>query len=1127
MKNIKPYLYLSLIILFTFLSDYSFSQLTVSIISEKATEISDKSITSTSGNNSNIVSVGKFPPKAKPTNISKGSFFETRRTLIEFDVQSNIPSNAIIISAEIKIFQNSISGLPPFLLTSRVTSPWDENSTNWSNQPNYSIIDDVSNSTEESGWRIIDVTDHVQKMVSGVYTNYGWQLRHLNEIENLSKNVRFRSDDYSDAMFHPKLEVSYYLPMSIVDAIIDHESSEESNDGSILPILTGGPGGTYTYQWYNTSGIMSGRDSLGISGLSYGWYGLEVSSSTPGIEPFYYAFLLGNKTSQTNIDFNPGPNFIDDAMVDDHRTGLYLNRGSNVASIAENWTNGGVWYDRMELIRFRLWIDGILEFSEAEMSLFGNGHNPLSRPNGSELLLISEDWDEKIVTFSNQPTFNSTILTDVPATTTPNQNSVLDISNFSNYWKKKPLNNFGMILKLDTYTNQYTRQKYHSSDNTDASKRPKINFTFSVNIPSITMEWDSIKEKGDVSVSLQRILNKVGPYHYFLSSDSLVDLNSTYSYLKDSIGMNIDSVDFFTGKNIEENHVFNQVNAGKYYVLVFDSEGTKILNQAVYVNPEIKLNSSTGLNVEGNIISATATSSKGFLDLNASEYTKGELNFDIDSTSYTSSEQYFGLNDIDETSTNIEDMLHGFVLSNNSVYPVKNNIKSTVSHSIGNSTTLSFKFAEGTLFLFADFKVIDTIFLDTTIIFKPVLGLKSGTKTTISLSGANSASAKKYKLIVKTPHLPTCSSNLGTITLKINYSPLIQPFTFEVNEISDDQNPIFINSGTIPTNTVIPISFSTSSNPLSAGIYEIKIYHSNGNLITTEKVYLGFETEWIDNEGYDLSPNTFSLERNNLIPSEYSNARSSNGLFYGETGWMVFTPKMDATSTSIQFMRFSYLNPHEKNILSTPSIEPTALIFIDAISKTMLFTGGINNNLVPFTTTDKIYVFFKTNVIDVYQNGQLLYSVPRNPGIIRIRANSSAQFDGYSDVITSFGCIDKEKQFAELKYELDGYYHPMKNGKINFIYNQEYNSEILNFKIYSQKNNLIRTNTHYPTIVVNNGKNYISLDVTPNSGCLGQGYFYLEVTNEKKEKQYLRFYNSFDDCTPSFPPLDPSEEEQF
>jgi hypothetical protein len=99
-----------------------------------------------------------------------------------------------------------------------------------------------------------------------------------------------------------------------------------------------------------------------------------------------------------------------------------------------------------------------------------------------------------------------------------------------------------------------------------------------------------------------------------------------------------------------------------------------------------------------------------------------------------------------------------------------------------------------------------------------------------------------------------------------------------------------------------------------------------------------------------------------------------------------------------------------------------------------------------------------------------------------------------------------------LKRELDaGCYYT--RGTLNFKFDEEYNDTdgLLEFTIYNDKTHTVKTTNQLIPIALPSsyGEKWFSLnlldcDISP-TGLIGNGYYILEVKNEKKEKWYLRF----------------------
>lgn len=477
-----------ILLLFTILlcAAASFSQLqNTVVISEKCTNSSSSSPTYTGASTSTIVATGR---------LSFLSFFFTCRTYVEFDL-SGIPPNAIVTSAYLKLFVESTAG-SPVIHTARITEPWLENNVSWSDQPDYTTDDQVTAAYFDIfGWLGVNVKDHIQKMVAGVYPNYGWMLYHNNETENANKFHTFRSDDYAGTDYDPKLEISYYIPMSVSDAAIVHESVSGAGDGSVSPVLADGPGGTYSYQWFNSSGTMPGKTALNLTGVPYGWYGLRVTSSIAGTAPFYYAFLVGLNCENVPVEFNPGPDFIDDAVL--------KNTYPSSLNAVTNYGNANTW-DAVDIyttvqhrtpIRFRLWVDEELNLTEAVLTMKGVG-NESNRSNVSHLKRIVEEWQENIITYSSMPGVSTDIVVNIPEMTSAMEVKNIDISDFWEFWQQNHDQNHGFLFELQTYGGGLAIQAYHSSDAAAAANRPKISFNVGV-YDGACFSYSELKRKLD------------------------------------------------------------------------------------------------------------------------------------------------------------------------------------------------------------------------------------------------------------------------------------------------------------------------------------------------------------------------------------------------------------------------------------------------------------------------------------------------------------------------------------------------------------------------------------------------------------------------------------------------------
>lgn len=220
---------------------------------------------------------------------SVGCDSSLQRSVIRFAGLSNIPSDAAIVSAELRLYGisdpstwgNSSFPGSPFNTTNegwvrRITSPWTESTVTWNNQPTTTTSNQVSipESTAKYNWNVnLDVTNMVQDMVT-LNENHGFLLR-LQEETTLRKMVVFASSDYLDTLLRPELFVEYttcnaafsYMGNTEQSNILNFTANEEIGthkwyvdnvqEGSGINFTHQFPGaGTYkichTVSYYNT-----------------------------------------------------------------------------------------------------------------------------------------------------------------------------------------------------------------------------------------------------------------------------------------------------------------------------------------------------------------------------------------------------------------------------------------------------------------------------------------------------------------------------------------------------------------------------------------------------------------------------------------------------------------------------------------------------------------------------------------------------------------------------------------------------------------------------------------------------------------------------------------------------------
>lgn len=138
-------------------------------------------------------------------------------------------------------------------------------------------------------------------------------------------------------------------------------------------------------------------------------------------------------------------------------------------------------------------------------------------------------------------------------------------------------------------------------------------------------------------------------------------------------------------------------------------------------------------------------------------------------------------------------------------------------------------------------------------------------------------------------------------------------------------------------------------------------------------------------------------------------------------------------------------------------------------------------------------------------NGQTVWlsGVISNPGDLRVDAALKYENNVVKNAITNIMCSSiltfNDVQYVELYNDFDGGYYNVTDGTLRFLYNQEYISTntVINAKIYNEAHQLQTVFT--PTLKYGINKYLL------NVNSLASGYYYLSVTNEKRENLYLKF----------------------
>ncbi|KAA3638778.1 MAG: T9SS C-terminal target domain-containing protein [Bacteroidetes bacterium] len=138
------------------------------------------------------------------------------RSLINFDL-SSLPENAIIVSAKLSLFANTVNGGhstvdgPNNCWIEKIIQPWEEETVTWNNQPATTTENRVALAASQSfdaNYIDINVTNLIKDIFENPSEGFGLMLKLQNET--LRRSLEFGSSDAPDDNLHPKLVINYY-----------------------------------------------------------------------------------------------------------------------------------------------------------------------------------------------------------------------------------------------------------------------------------------------------------------------------------------------------------------------------------------------------------------------------------------------------------------------------------------------------------------------------------------------------------------------------------------------------------------------------------------------------------------------------------------------------------------------------------------------------------------------------------------------------------------------------------------------------------------------------------------------------------------------------------------------------
>ncbi len=628
-------------------------------------------------------------------------------------------------------------------------------------------------------------------------------------------------------------------------------------------------------------------------------------------------------------------------------------------------------------------------------------------------------------------------------------------------------------------------------------------------------EFDTLTNLGSIHVNLPDDA-PAGPYHYLIGEEGYVDLDSIYQEMLTLTDILPTDSMYNIATCLERKYSFEGLETGRYFISVIDSRLQTIEHAEIIILPKLELLSNSDLAKEGELFVSGIDNSLGDLNVFISnENLSGNFGVEIYDVQNL---QYFGFG-LDETvMSGIGDILYGFCIEDNKLTPILDGVvdyNRTIP--IENRIKLFLEFDEGVFTFYKDSSIVlnSTIsdgLMDSIIKSEISLNLKFGlSKKGIQLKPLLHNYYSLFYSINASVHYLDCDYGAGGVSFYLGYTPF-----YSLNFYS----LVLKNENNQQVGSINQMIF----NNLQAGVYTLtgvvsftNLYGTTINRVINRKVVLGYKAEWIIRDSdYIEVPNSYSVLVEGHNESVYLKARSNNYLKYNEDGWIEYSSNIQ-NNNSGQIFRFL-----TSNLAFTP--QQSEIYNEDFI----LHANFINNKLLmPYSAVDgfqtavyindnaRITIKLTTNAstgfpygkVKVFVNDVLRSVFPRSNSSVSIMPNSNKNGSGFKNVISSFGCPESKGLYGHLKPNLDGFYHTMKNGKIRFVFDQEYASDSLKFNIYDDNDLQIRSESDFPVISTSHGKNYLLIDVSTSENCIGKGFRYLEVINSKNEKLYLRFYN--------------------
>ncbi|MCG8577706.1 MAG: hypothetical protein MI810_22685, partial [Flavobacteriales bacterium] len=609
------------------------------------------------------------------------------------------------------------------------------------------------------------------------------------------------------------------------------------------------------------------------------------------------------------------------------------------------------------------------------------------------------------------------------------------------------------------------------------------------------------------------------PYKYLISLDGpLPSLDTIWTAIKDSIP--VDSSTFYHGDFQTQNFTFSNLPPERYYIGVYDNSGTKIQDVETIIGPEVSLVDVNQLEITNQRLQVQNSFQNGSAVINGIiyKYADGGFEFEVDELG----DFVIGFNNLNDARASLtSDFEFGFEVHSNGLLEAFNHdsiiFRDTIA--VGEKLRLS-KNAKSISYYYED-RLLEKvpIYSEYDFDYRIDVLFKSSIGATVGMVKLDDF-AKPFRPIKTIVDGTECEQDNGSIS--------IVPITWTYisgGAGSGTYNIIDLNTGlSVASGPVTTTSFSV---PLPIGEYKVEYSWSNGTVSLNwfDLVDIGQAIYWnLWDEYFTAVGGTVNTITTNNY-SEIAQALSQNMLLSGEEGWSThnvgikkYVPKYGAPSlfAGALYAKISWVDEDNETVL-TLNVHNLG----GGILNKYYWVSDDAGDMVGTLSNTYLNGIYKIELDDsdfeVSFNGDSPFAVMAEPTPSDYQVHAKA-FNAYiHDSYASF-ChgLTNSTDCGHLDYELDGNYYVTNNGKFCFVYNEEYNDPNIEFNIYNQTHTLVATQDDYDLPALIMGENRVILDLTSTGHCIGQGFFVLEVINDKKEKFYLRFYSDYSLCsTPS------------